>query len=128
MINKPMRSTSLRLGLLATALLLSACAAPPPKPLYQWSNYQGKLYEYFKATDVNVAEQVQVLEAQVQKNKAVGEATPPGMHGHLALLYTKLGNDAAARQHLEAERALFPESAAYIDFLLKTPATPAAKS
>ena len=42
------------------------------------------------------------------------------MHGHLALLYAKTGDDANARKHLEAERAKFPESAAYVEFLLKS--------
>ena len=38
-------------------------------------------------------------------------------------------DDASVLKHLEAERALFPESAAYIDFLLKNAAKkPAAKS
>ena len=65
--------------------------------------------------------QISVLEAQLQKNQAAGEAAPPGLHGHLALLYSKMGDDLGARQHLEAERSLFPESATYVDFLLKKP-------
>lgn len=112
-----------RVATLAAALLLTACAAPQ-KPLYQWGAYQGQLYQYFKDSGANAGQQVTVLEAQIQKNRATGEAIPPGMHGHLALLYSKLGNEEAVRVNLEAERKLFPESAAYVDFLLKkTPAT-----
>ncbi|WAC73770.1 DUF4810 domain-containing protein [Roseateles sp. SL47] len=98
--------------------LFTACAQPP-KPLYQWNGYQSNLYEYFKASGANAGEQINKLEAQLVKNKAANEASPPGLHGHLALLYAKVGNDNAARAHLEAERALFPESAAYVDLLLK---------
>lgn len=98
--------------------LFTACAQPP-KPLYQWSGYQSNLYEYFKTSGANAGEQIDKLEAQLLKNKAANEATPPGLHGHLALLYAKVGNDNAAKSHLEAERALFPESAAYVDLLLK---------
>lgn len=103
---------------LALAATLVGCAAPA-KPLYQWSGYQPQLYAYFKDGGANAGQQITALEAQLVKNKSVGEATPPGLHGHLALLYSKVGNDQAARSHLEAERALFPESAAYVDFLLK---------
>ena len=54
-----------------------------------------------------------------RRTLSAGEATPPGMRAHLALLYAKTGDDVAAQRLLEAERAQFPESAAYVDFLLK---------
>ena len=104
----------------AVAALLTACGTPQ-KPLYQWAGYQNSVYQYFKTNGTAPGDQITQLEAQLIKNKAANEATPPGLHGHLALLYAKVGNDDAARAHLEAERALFPESAAYVDFLLKKP-------
>lgn len=116
-----------RVAALAFAAMLTACATSQ-KPLYQWANYQGQLYQYFQAGSGSPGEQIAMLEAQIQKNKVAGESTPPGLHGHLALLYSKMGNDVAARQHLEAERTLFPESATYIDFLLKNAAKTAPKS
>ncbi|MBV8604944.1 MAG: DUF4810 domain-containing protein [Pelomonas sp.] len=107
---------------LTLALALAACAAPhPPAPLYAWGEYQAQMLKYYK-NDGDLATQAQVLELQLQKNADAHLACPPGLHGHLALLYAKLGNDDASRAHLEAERRLFPESAAYVDFLLKKPA------
>ncbi|UXH78820.1 DUF4810 domain-containing protein [Roseateles amylovorans] len=114
MIQKTLRV----IALAAAAALLAACGTPQ-KPLYQWSGYQSGLYDYFKTNGTNAGDQITQLESQLIKNKAANEATPPGLHGHLALLYAKVGNDDAARAHLEAERALFPESAGYVDFLLK---------
>ncbi|WP_431259621.1 DUF4810 domain-containing protein [Roseateles chitinivorans] len=108
-------------ALAAVAALLTACGTPQ-KPLYQWSGYQSSVYQYFKTNGATPGDQITQLESQLIKNKAANEATPPGLHGHLALLYAKVGNDDAARAHLEAERALFPESAGYVDFLLKKPA------
>jgi hypothetical protein len=35
------------------------------------------------------------------------------------MLYAETGRDDLAVQQLQAEKAAFPESAAYIDFLLK---------
>lgn len=122
-----LKNITLRVAALSLALALAACATPQ-KPLYQWASYQGPLYEYFKNNGANAGEQIATLEAQVLKNKAAGERSPPGLHGHLALLYSKVGNDQAARVNLEAERALFPESAAYVDFLLKNSQSTASKS
>lgn len=112
---------ALRVSVLAAAAALLTACGTPQKPLYQWAGYQQNVYQHFKTNGATPGDQITQLEAQLIKNKAAGEATPPGMHGHLAMLYAKLGNDDAARAHLEAERALFPESAAYVDFLLKKP-------
>ncbi|MET0208688.1 MAG: DUF4810 domain-containing protein [Burkholderiaceae bacterium] len=124
------KTSTLRLAALSSLVLLTACGTPQ-KPLYQWSGYQSSLYQHFKTNGSSANEQITQLEAQLIKNKAANEASPPGLHGHLALLYAKVGNDDAARAHLEAERALFPESAAFVDLLLKknkqtAAATPAA--
>ncbi|SEK77534.1 hypothetical protein SAMN05216359_10337 [Roseateles sp. YR242] len=102
----------------ALCAIVTGCAQPA-KPLYQWNGYQSNLYDYFKNSGANAGEQIVKLEAQLARNKAANEASPPGLHGHLALLYAKVGNDDAAQAHLVAERALFPESAAYVDLLLK---------
>jgi hypothetical protein len=114
-----------RLALIAS-LALVGCAQPGPKPLYQWEGYQGAVYQYLKSNGGDPGSQIATLEAQIAKNQAGGVATPPGMRAHLGLLYSKMGDDGAARRHLEAERAQFPESAAYIDFLLKSAKTSAA--
>lgn len=114
-----------RLTLIAP-LALAGCAQPGPKPLYQWEGYQPAVYQYLKTNGSEPGALIATLEAQIEKNQATGAATPPGMRAHLALLYSKMGDDVAARRLLEAERAQFPESAAYVDFLLKRSAKPAA--
>jgi len=40
------------------------------------------------------------------------------------MLYLRLGRDGEAKQELEAEKVNFPESAQYMDFLLKRMAAP----
>lgn len=103
------------------AMCLTACATPP-KPLYQWGGYQNAVYAHLKGDDSDASAQIAKLEEQVQKTEAAGQAVPPGLHGHLALLYSRSGDEASARRHLESERTLFPESTAYVDFLLKNTA------
>ncbi|WP_457418893.1 DUF4810 domain-containing protein [Roseateles sp. P5_E7] len=113
---------------LAAALVLVGCAQPGPKPLYQWAGYQNSVYQYMKSNGSEPGAQIAALEAQIEKNKVANEANPPGMRAHLALLYGKTGDDVAAQRHLEAERVQFPESAAYVDFLLKNTKKDAGKS
>jgi len=121
---------------------LIGCAQPGPKPLYTWNGYQTALYQHLKSNGSEPGAQIPLLQAQIEKNEAAGAATPPGMRAHLALLHSKMGDDVAARQWLEAEKANFPESAAYVNFLLKrdpkhgnadnpavhSPATPASQA
>lgn len=109
----------MKLLIISAALALAGCAQPGPKPLYQWAGYQPAVYEYLKTNGNEPGAQISALEAQLAKNEATGAATPPGMRAHLALLYAKTGDDVAAQRLLEAERAQFPESATYVDFLLK---------
>ncbi|MFG6412789.1 DUF4810 domain-containing protein [Roseateles sp. DC23W] len=104
--------------ILIASLVLVGCAQPV-KPIYQWEGYQPALYQHMKSDGAEPGAQILALEAQLQKNEATGAVTPPGMRAHLAMLYSKTGDDVAARRLLEAERAKFPESTTYVDFLLK---------
>ncbi len=101
-----------------TLLLLTGCVQAP-KPLYHWGRYTPQVYESLRNPDASVQAQITVLEEDLQRARAQGALPPPGLHAHLGLLYSRLGNDQAAAEQLRTEKGLFPESAAYIDFLLK---------
>lgn len=113
-------------GLLAlgVALLTSACATAPTT-LYDWGAYPQALAVHLRESGGDAARQASLLEEQLQKAAGAARAAPPGLHAHLALLYTQLGNEALAIRHLQAEKALYPEGAAYMDFLLKNARKPA---
>lgn len=102
----------------AAVALLTGCAANQPKPLYQWDGYQPQVYEYFKGQK-NPEEQIGALEQALQKIRAKGNRPPPGFEAHLGMLYAGVGKEQQAVQAFEAEKEAFPESAAYMDFLLK---------
>jgi hypothetical protein len=108
---------------IAMGSVLAGCA-PTPKRLYHWEAFQDQLYEYFKADRSSPEEQLRILGAQVEKARARGAALPPGFRAHLAMLYLRLGRDGEAKQELEAEKVNFPESAQYMDFLLKRMTAP----
>jgi len=110
-------------GAIAMGSALVGCA-PAPARLYHWEAFQGQLYEYFKADSSSPEDQLRILDAQAQKARASGAALPPGFRAHLAMIYLRLGRDGEAKQELEAEKANFPESAQYMDFLLKRMTAP----
>jgi hypothetical protein len=100
---------------IACGVMLAGCVTPA-KPLYQWEGYQPRVYDYFKggSTEAQVIEMERGLEAIRSRNGV----PPPGYHAHLGMLYSTLGKDAQMVQEFQTEKALFPESAPYIDFLL----------
>ncbi|MFV3329992.1 DUF4810 domain-containing protein [Pseudomonas sp. NY15437] len=100
---------------LAGTLALGGCAGK--KTMYQWEGYQEQVHEYF--TGDSKESQLEALEADLQKIKAKNGAVPPGYHAQLGLLYSSLGKQDQTVREFETEKALFPESATYMDFLLK---------
>lgn len=102
----------------AGAILLNGCANEP-KPLYNWDGYQTTIYQYYQQTDTGPQEQIQALKKNLEMSRANGLATPPGLHAHLGLLYSTTGAIDLAMQEFNAEKELYPESAAYMDFLMK---------
>ncbi|MBF8729623.1 DUF4810 domain-containing protein [Pseudomonas guariconensis] len=102
-------------ALLLGCTLLAGCSGQ--KSLYQWESYQPQVYEYFKG-ESSKEEQAIALERDLEKIKAKNGAVPPGYHAQLGLLYSSLGKDDQMIQQLRTEKALFPESAPYMDFLM----------
>lgn len=112
-----MTANTPRLALLVAACSLLAACAQAPKTLYQWEGYQPQVYEHFKGQSPQ--QQITELEKGLERIAAKGNVPPPGYRAHLGMLYAETGRDDLALQQLQAEKAAFPESAVYIDFLLK---------
>jgi len=113
-----MTATKSRFTALATVGLVGCSAVS--KPMYQWDGYQRQVYEFLKGDGTSPTEQMAAMQAQEEKAKAGGAALPPGFRAHLGMLYVRRGRFDEARQMLQAEKAAFPESAQYIDFVLKS--------
>ncbi len=107
--------------LFGSASVLTGCANQP-QPLYHWSGYQEQVYAHFKGDGSSPQEQVAALEASLQEARAEDRALPPGFHAHLGMLYAELGKADQVRQQFETEKTLFPESAPYMDLLLRNAA------
>lgn len=106
-------------GLLALVALATGCVQAPPQ-LYQWDNYQSSVYQHYQADSANIGEQIQKLEASLEKAHANSVSVPPGLHAHLGMLYFNVGREQEARDHFAAEKDLFPEAAHFMDYILKT--------
>ena len=114
-------SNAVKLALVLTAVATVAGCQTARQPLYQWESYQPQVYEYFKGEPKEA--QVEALERDLQKINASGRKAPPGYHAHLGMLYLSMGKDDQMVQEFRTEKALFPESASYMDFLLKNAKT-----
>jgi hypothetical protein len=103
---------------LASALVLAACATPP-KTMYYWEDFPKRQYDSLLHDNLNAHEQLVVLRAVAEKASAHNGILPPGFRAHMGMLELVDGNPAAARDLWNAEKAAFPESKPYIDQLIK---------
>ncbi len=118
-------ASGIQLGVALAVAGLVGCAQPA-KTIYHWEGYQRQLYEHFKGgSGTGSQEQLRLLQAQAEKAQGAGAALPPGFRAHVGLLDLNLGRPDEAKQQFEAEKVAFPESAPYMDFLLRRMNPPA---
>lgn len=96
---------------------LSGCQST--KPLYHYGSYQTNVYAHFKNEDSAVTEEIGALEQTIAQSAAKKLAVGPGLYAHLGYLYIESGQKDTGIAYLLKEKQLYPESAQYIDFLLK---------
>lgn len=113
------QSTLVKGGLITLLLLLAGCSTNANKSLYNWDNYQTTVYQYYQGDKGGPEEQIASLKESIEKSRATNKAVPPGLHAQLGLLYANTGHTDLAFQEFNTEKSLFPESATYMDFLLK---------
>ena len=101
-----------------TLLIISGCKTT--EPMYYYGDYSSAVYSYFKAEDVTVEDQITVLEEVISLAASESKPVAPGIHAHLGMLYFETGNAPKGVLHFNEEKALFPESAQYIDFLMSS--------
>lgn len=106
--------------LAAVTVMTAGCAASRPEPLYRWGEYEQLIYEmYAKPGKAEPGAQVTKLSADVERTLAEGKRVPPGVHAHLGYMYFLQGNRPAALHEFSTERDVFPESAVFVDGVLK---------
>ena len=108
----------IKLSLVAATMLMLTSCAQKTTSIYYWGDYQSSLYSYYKegsAPEKNIDTLNNVIQEARAKNKPVA----PGLHAQLGLLYANSGRTDLAFQQFSAEKLAFPESASYMDFLMR---------
>ena len=99
-------------------LLLVGCTQK--QSIYRWGVYESLVYDmYAKPGKADPGTQVAKLSEDIARTQAEGKRVPPGVHAHLGYMYYLQGNTDAAQQEFATERELFPESATFVDGILK---------
>ncbi len=93
--------------------VLPGCA----RSIYEWGSYEGSIYDLY-TDEFNLQRNIDILTREVEKTRDTGGVIPPGKLAHLGYLHSLAGNVDAAVQSFEAEKAAFPESAKFVDFLI----------
>lgn len=114
-----------RLALGGVIAILAGCAHRPG-PMYMWEAFPKQQYEALQREGASPEDQIRALQAHAEKARAAGAALPPGLRAHLGMLYLATGNAVQAREAWNAEKTAFPESAPYMNQLLKRLDAPAA--
>jgi hypothetical protein len=98
------------------AALPSLGCAPQQPTIYRWGVYEDIIYDmYAKPGSADPGTQVAKLSEDITRTQLEGKRVPPGVHVHLGYMYYLQGNTGAANQEFATERALFPESASFVN-------------
>jgi len=107
-------------SVLATGFLITGCGSQP-KPLYNYGDYSASYYHSKKELSAESA-----LELQKSIEYSIENATnsrsnrvAPGMYANLGYIYLKSGNSAKAIESFHKEKSIYPESAHFMDRMIK---------
>jgi hypothetical protein len=101
---------------ISSLVILTGCETT--QPLYYHGDYNQVLYSHFKGEGQSLSEQISKLNTLIDRAKAKSKPVAPGVYAHLGYLHMQAGNKNEGLQNFELEKAYFPESEGYINFLM----------
>jgi len=109
-----MRIASIMAAALSVAFL-SGCVAPGK---YNWGNYDGSLYGYYKdptRLEMHVAEMENIIGASEQTHTKVA----PGIHAEYGYFLMQSGKSSLAVAQFEKEKTNWPESTQLMSSMIR---------
>ena len=106
--------------LLLLGLLLGGCTSPS---LYEWGNYDQWLYENYKhpKNDEELYVDLSALISQYEsRSKPNIKPLAPGLYAEYGFLLMRRGENSQAIKYYNKEKALWPESATFMDSMIQT--------
>jgi len=97
-------------------VLLSGCL-PPQK--YNWGAYESALYAYYR-DPTKAAQLAAELDAIIQASEQSKALIPPGVYAEYGYLLYQQGKTADAVVFFQKEKAQWPESASFMDAMIRT--------
>lgn len=101
----------------AVTALCAALTACAPATRFEWGGYEQALYAYAQNPENRNVYRTS-LEQAIERGER-RDAVAPGMYAELGYLYLEEGEGERAIQNFRRERALFPESALFMDRVIK---------
>jgi hypothetical protein len=106
------------LAALSIAFVIQGCGTKSPN-LYYWGDYQSVIYDiYLNPGEADAQTQIYKLNQTIERAENKGMKIPPGVFAHLGMVHAQIGNAGLAKEALLQEKALYPESATFIDGIL----------
>jgi hypothetical protein len=103
----------------AGMVLLTGCTSPY---LYEWGNYDRWLYENYKNPkndeELYVDLTALITKYESRKNPSV-KPLAPGLYAEYGFLLMRRGENERAIEYYNKEKALWPESAAFMDSMIQ---------
>jgi len=108
------------LSVLAIGFVISGCSTKP-KPLYTYGNYSESYYAFKKDVSAGTALELQKsIEFDIKNaNQSRSGRVAPGMYANLGYIYLKSGKNNKAIENFNKEKAIYPESAHFMDRMIK---------
>jgi hypothetical protein len=104
-------------GILILTALMSSCV----KPMYYWGKYDDAVYSHQKNLDDRSAKKLVAAYADMVNNAKKGQrgVPPPGVYADYGFFLIQQGRDKQGERMIELEMKTYPESAFFIQQLLK---------
>lgn len=109
-----------KIGVLVCLVFLAASCTTTSKSLYTWNDYEQASYRYYKnQTPEDTEKLMKTYQAMINKPKGSRKVAPPGIHAEYGYFLLQENKKEEGIAMLQKEKELYPQSAKFMDRLIK---------